>query len=303
MIRLYLGRAGEGKTSMMVRDAAERFAKQPVQVYTNMADTRFPYAVYIADLEELSRVGNGLVILDEASVVLSSRHWQRVPIEVLTMLAQHRHVGLDLWMTAQHENRADTVIRELAGEYIQCKRFLHWVWMRETDPASKLSVKGRLGRLDTRYLGLYNTHENIEFSWGGSVIGSPELRALLSARKSRSAPKARFAMPGPAPAVAREWRGSSRVWTPEGRRALATLRASGLDLEACSESLVRYQCERLRWLALFGLSVDEVPYWLTQDTPWALGFSPEEVRAQRAAAAMVDADEKERSGRAKTRRA
>src|SRR5664279_4593377 len=122
MIRAYTGRPGTGKTCGMVYDAMNAVKTKKVQIFTNLVGLKFPEAVWMCDLQALNRIGQGLVLLDEASVCMASRYWHEVPKEVLSTFAQSRHYGLDIWYTTQHLNRVDTVVRDITQEEVCCQK-------------------------------------------------------------------------------------------------------------------------------------------------------------------------------------
>lgn len=71
--------------------------------------------------------------------------------------------------------------------------------------------------------------------------------------------------------------------TEEAREALRWLRSEGHLTDGPGNWLevVRRELKRRAWLRLFGLDVEDVPYWCSPTLPWAEGWSPVEVEARK----------------------
>lgn len=187
MIRGYLGWVGAGKTYSMVHDALEQFRETRCQVFTNMAGLKFPGAVYVEDLEAITRVGTGLVLIDEVGICMSSHYWQSVPRSVLMAFAQVRKNGLDVFWTAQHEARVDTVLRELTMEVRRCRRFGRYSFQSLEDPVAKVSLGKRLVKLKQEVFAAYDTLEIIGAHGGGAGTGQSEGACKCPAPYERTA--------------------------------------------------------------------------------------------------------------------
>lgn len=112
-----MGLPGQGKTLLMAR-WAEQDMRRGHRVAANF---RLVGADFLPDFASIiqwcSRNPNGVLYIDEAGVVLSSRNWRAIPLEIQILFAQHRHFGLDLIWAAQRVGQVDKSLRELS-QYI-----------------------------------------------------------------------------------------------------------------------------------------------------------------------------------------
>lgn len=126
-----VGRPGSGKTLRAVKMAIERM-REGVPVYANLpiidpVSGRRAGVVrgwgdcfYLTD--ELG-LRNFAVLIDEGNVWACSRRSKDAPTRLLSWWAQRRHYGVEIWLTAQHENRVDVVLRETVDKIEVCERF------------------------------------------------------------------------------------------------------------------------------------------------------------------------------------
>ena len=123
MIIAYCGLLGQGKTLGMVQRGLEMLRDDRLMVYTNMAGLKFPEAVYFDHIEELTNIQSGIVLLDEAMIVVPARFWTEQGRELLARFAQLRKVGLHLLYTSQLADGVDKTLRELTNEIIVCEKW------------------------------------------------------------------------------------------------------------------------------------------------------------------------------------
>jgi len=120
MIIVYKGLPGSGKTASLAHFALQELSRGR-DVWSNFwLDYEGDNLRYWSSIEELLEVENGLIIMDEAQIYLNSRLWELLPQQFQYKLQLHRHDGLDIYGTVQHEARLDVVMRELVSMYIQC---------------------------------------------------------------------------------------------------------------------------------------------------------------------------------------
>lgn len=159
MIEAFVGLPGQGKTYLMVRRAAKAM-KRGRPVYANFrvkGATRFDY------LWELFQVRDGLILLDEASLVLPAQAWKEVPFEVLAYWRQHRHKGVDVLYSAQDYTEVLKALRTVTQFVTQCKRFgspkspWFFTW-RTTDNKFREKYGGGIALFDPAIADLYDTH-------------------------------------------------------------------------------------------------------------------------------------------------
>ena len=55
---------------------SQKFRDCPFQVYTNISELRFPQAIYFYDVEDISHVRDGMILLDETGIVMPAAYWQ-----------------------------------------------------------------------------------------------------------------------------------------------------------------------------------------------------------------------------------
>lgn len=287
MIRLYTGWVGSGKTYSMVRDARTRFLKQPRAVFTNMAGLRLPEAVYIDALDDLPMVGNGVVLLDELGVFMSSRYWSKCSQDVLVALAQVRKNGVDLYATAQDKARVDTVVRELMQEEVRCRSFGRWVLQVTLDPAARQILRRRVFRIDTHRLAwCYDTYETIGSRGGstgeGAIVGGVPLSRV--ARRAAGAASRDRDRNDPWTEDPIAWTGRSSRLTLRARQCLEVLKREGrLAPESVSPWVTQVRMERRRWnwLRFWGLTPQDVDASVNPEHPWLPGYGPTDAEHRR----------------------
>jgi len=283
MIRAYVGLLGSGKTVSLVRDALRRFRLDIPQVYSDISSLRFPEAVYLSaeHPEMVAQVSNGLVLLDEAQIVMDSRFWQRVPAEVLSALSQLRKNSLDVFYTTQVFEMVESRLRGLTNEVVYCKRLAgRWCLQQWRVPGTKEVVRKRVYRMDDRIFRLYDTLEIVGRRVGEGVAMSAALAAVRAGSRSvkpkhgRKTGAAAYDRP-----VFCHYDRSVRL-TREAKECRDWLFARGVTGPGWPDwaDSVAGELRRRAWLADFGLLTDDVPVWCTYEDPWLAGWAPEEVR-------------------------
>jgi hypothetical protein len=124
MVEGYVGLPGAGKTYAMVSRALQvaRLKGDKSEIFSNVPLVGIRYTE-IKTFDELHGCGSGTVLLDEIHLWMSSRESMKLPASVRSFLAQHRKQGLDLYWTAQSENRVDAIIRELTAKLWRVRKF------------------------------------------------------------------------------------------------------------------------------------------------------------------------------------
>jgi len=298
MIRGYLGLPGAGKTFSMVNDAWQLFRKNPQQVYTNMAGLRFPEAIYVDGLDGLLHVDNGLVLFDEAGVSLSSRYWQSVSRDLLMRFAQVRKNGLDLWWTSQHENRVDTVLREISNEYVRCQRtgrlLSKTTWLPED---KKAHVARSITPMSKTVYDLYDTLEVIASHGGSAGRGAASRLSAVAHRRARAEHVRRqaetkkkriahfkqspFALGPPYELVPTE---------PAKNVFLDLLEQDAWNSDVLPYDQIQNELQRRRWLSLFNLGPHDAPLSCMPESPWLEGADPYTVQEERRLRELEDAE-------------
>lgn len=136
MVEGYVGFPGSGKSYSMVARALREAKKKghKSELFSNIPLVGVRYT-FIESFDDLDGCTSGTILLDELGVWMSSRDAMKLPAGVRSFLAQHRKQGLDLYWSAQHENRVDTIIRELTCILWRCMKIpLYGIRQKGVDP-------------------------------------------------------------------------------------------------------------------------------------------------------------------------
>jgi hypothetical protein len=100
MVIVFTGKPGAGKTLSAVRYI---FKDRRKTVFTNVK-LQIPDKNIIqispSNLSVLKKLRDGIVFVDEANFVFSSRFWTRIPKDIIRFWAMHRKCGVDLILTS-----------------------------------------------------------------------------------------------------------------------------------------------------------------------------------------------------------
>lgn len=122
MIVLITGLTGSGKTWFMSRLMLNDW-KQGSDIYSN-------YPLYFPNnnervhrwhnLDELYRLNNGVIGIDEGQKLFDARRWGSLPISFSEKIAQHRKHFLDIYTTTQDIGHIDIRYRSNIHELFNC---------------------------------------------------------------------------------------------------------------------------------------------------------------------------------------
>lgn len=115
-IEAYIGRPGSGK-SYTLTERALREAAKGRQVFANYVIDAPNCWFFTPD--QLLDLPPGVIVIDEAHLWFPARMALKLPPSWLAMLSQTRKNGWDLLWAAQHETRADRIIRDNTS----------WMWL------------------------------------------------------------------------------------------------------------------------------------------------------------------------------
>lgn len=289
MVRAYVGLLGSGKTSGMITEAVTQFRHTCRQVYSDMSSLRFPGAVFLhpTDTEAIAAIDNGLVLMDEAGLVMSSAFWKDMSREVLEGLTMLRHNGLDLYYSTPSIDRVYKVLREITSEVIYCQRLGPFSLQTTYDPADLKKPKGlpAIRLFNPRAWALFDTHE--DYRTGNRRIGrSVWLERVRTARHGPVALSTAGACFDESPY---RWEdGRSCGMTPKARAAGRFLQACGYAAGEIDTALLRQELRRWNWLKEFGLEPWSAPQSVTFEDPWEEGWSPKECDHRAAEEKQID---------------
>lgn len=123
MVVAFTGKPGSGKTLSAVRYIVKDHRKT---IYTNVKleiPDKNIVQICPSNLQDLKKLKDGIVFIDEANFVFSSRFWSRIPKDLIQFWAMHRKRGVDLILTSHSLKRIDIILRELVSYEVRCKLF------------------------------------------------------------------------------------------------------------------------------------------------------------------------------------
>lgn len=278
----------------MVRDAIQNFRSRQPQVFSNMAGLKCPEAIYIEGLVDLPWIASGLVLLDELGIWMSSRAWQKTPLDVLQAFALGRKNGLDMYWSAHTMERVDAAVREITAEIVHCKRLGRMVLQTYLDPGDMKPNKRRLVKLDPRVYYLYDTLERISLKGGTSGSGAQVVPMSRVAKRRADAERAERQA---------KLKANSRPLYRKNTLGYTVLNEEALDcynyllseggwstgLEWSEQ--IRRELRRRAWMREWGLMPSDAPYYCTPENPWLPSYSPEAVQDRREALELAVAKE------------
>jgi hypothetical protein len=130
MIYAIVGKPGVGKSMLLTR-MTRKFLNEGVDVYTNIPTDEREWALhqrhgklfYLQDIEEIRKVDNGVIIIDELNFYFEATDWAKFDPEDRMKFQRHRHERLDIYYSVQNFARANNVIRQLTNEVWVLKKF------------------------------------------------------------------------------------------------------------------------------------------------------------------------------------
>lgn len=187
MITVITGLTGSGKTWFMTR-LMLRDWKNGAQVYTNFP-LYFPNDNERVErwhnLDELYRLTDGIIAIDEGQKLFDARRWGSLPISFSEKIAQHRKHALDIYTTTQDVGHIDLRVRQNIHELFNCRSIFRFPQNDRIKPLlqfiliikkrRKININDRLvwekaGRAKLHFISrfwtkeLYNTYGDIGFT-------------------------------------------------------------------------------------------------------------------------------------------
>lgn len=164
---MHTGRPGTGKTYCLTRNVL-KYLKQGYQVYSNYyIESDSPNLHFWKRPEDLFKISDGIIAMDEAHVYFNSRKWKDLPEEFLRLLAQHRKKGLHIEGTVQHVNRLDVVMRELIDYWYTYASipffFARYEFDLDQDKQKKYILSKRFIWKNKKIYQRYDTLQTIDF--------------------------------------------------------------------------------------------------------------------------------------------
>lgn len=123
MIYIVDGPPGAGKSYFGTRVAVKTLLDGRRPCFTNYPVVLGNKSTFVWDYSLISEpVQDAVIIMDEAYRDVSSRDFKKFSKDEHTFFATNRHNGLDIYLIAQHLNRVDVIIREMANEIIRISK-------------------------------------------------------------------------------------------------------------------------------------------------------------------------------------
>lgn len=132
MIESFTGLPGSGKSLHCVKRLIQA-SQAGRKCYANF-HSRFGVWDYIT-WEEIGYIEEGLVVLDEAHMLFSSRNWSSTTQGQLALFQQHRKLGIDVIWVAQSAQRVDVALRELTAFETRHRRAGRLIIHKTVDPS------------------------------------------------------------------------------------------------------------------------------------------------------------------------
>lgn len=108
----FTGVNGAGKTMLAVESAIAQMARGRTVYSTVPIESPWGNSLPILSIRQLLELENCTVLLDEVSVIFSSRTTQSLPPEVVAFLQTLRHKGITVMWTAPGWMRCDVLLRQ-----------------------------------------------------------------------------------------------------------------------------------------------------------------------------------------------
>lgn len=168
MITAYVGLPGTGKTYGLVLEAIRNIKRS--DVYANF-DINIDGVKRIYGFSDLLKVRQGVVLLDELNLWFPSRLWDKIPPEVLSLWAQSRKRGIDVYYSTQHLDRVDKVIREVTNYVVRCNLisifslqfFIYSTFQPEDwDKKDRRALSRKIVKFSEKIASLYDTYQIID---------------------------------------------------------------------------------------------------------------------------------------------
>jgi hypothetical protein len=114
MVEGFVGLPGAGKTYYLTKLGLKGLKKNR-EVFANY---KLKGAKYYTDLKEVIDIKKGIILVDEINLICPSRWWDRFPPKLAYWWSQTRKNELDVYWTAQHQDRVDKIVKEITN----------WIW-------------------------------------------------------------------------------------------------------------------------------------------------------------------------------
>ncbi len=163
IVVVFSGKPGSGKTVSAVRYIYRDPRKRVFANISLSIPGKEVVPIGRDTIRDLKSLRDGIVFIDEANFVFSSRFWRNVPRDIINFWAMHRKYGVDLVLTSHSLKRIDIVLRELVAYEYRCQFHFGVVFntVYDVDYAEKLYTYFFFPR---KYFRMYDTFEIVNVS-------------------------------------------------------------------------------------------------------------------------------------------
>jgi len=131
MIEVYSGNPGSGKTSYLARQALaclranrdtflatdyKKTVKSNIMFSQEINDEFGDFIQYFHDLEDIDKLRDCDLFIDEISLYFDSHNWESLPRRTKKFLRLHRHYGVNIYGASQDFKSVDPSFRRLVDK-------------------------------------------------------------------------------------------------------------------------------------------------------------------------------------------
>lgn len=130
-IEVYTGNPGSGKTTFLARQALKRLkinksvfeqtgykktVRSNIYFHNDIKDTFGDFVQYFQDLEDIDKLRDCDLFIDEISLYFDSHNWEALPRRTKKFLRLHRHYGVNIFGASQDFKAVDNSFRRLVDK-------------------------------------------------------------------------------------------------------------------------------------------------------------------------------------------
>lgn len=138
-IQVITGLPGSGKTAKLSQTTESilsrnfkhfqktgfrRFVYLNFRLSDTISDEYRSFIIYWKDIDELLKITEGDIFIDELSIYFDSQEWATISRDIKFFLRQHRKLGIDIYATAQDFNTVDIAFRRLTDSLLYAVKIM-----------------------------------------------------------------------------------------------------------------------------------------------------------------------------------
>jgi hypothetical protein len=151
MILLWDGLTGSGKTYHMTKLLYREWLRgATLWVNFPLTFSKSNERIFrFHQLDELYRLENGIIAIDEGQKLFEARRWSSLPLNFVEKISQHRKHHLDIYTTTQDLSFVDVRVRKNVHELYRCRSILRLPRNERSYPVIQLISVIRKKRIPT----------------------------------------------------------------------------------------------------------------------------------------------------------